>query len=263
MDLDMNTTNDGAPTVPTNTDPTTNVEDDTSPPTKVTLRIIYDASDDEFNIIQNHHQLLAQIKKMDKTLTIYPNHLNSKPYTDIKFIPTTENEFNDHFTVHEQNSNRVTVCINIGITKEFSALKYITINNKRHESEFLKFMKENSIIARIDKFDQKPIARVRFFIYINPDIVFRDAFHDSVDSTLQNLDINSTTFDDISNSSMNRRIPTFEVGFGTVSYRNKARRYIFTRVLDLQRRRCNSSRPSLLNRSFITLQTRNLHPAWS
>jgi hypothetical protein len=84
-------------------------------------------------------------------------------------------------------------------------------------------------MARHDKFKHKPAASVGFFMFINPDIVFRDEFHATINKALQRLEINSKDFEIIFQSSNNRCIPTFEVGFGTVSYRDTHGKMVSTR----------------------------------
>jgi hypothetical protein len=202
--------------------------------TKTSFRILYDTCDADFNIIKTHYELIAHIKQMDDNLVIYPNNPTSQPYKDLKFLPTNEKEFKDQFTVHDSNINRATVCINISTTKPLNELKYILNANARDDSPLLQFMKSNNIIARQDKFHHQSTASTGFFIFINPDIVFRDEFRDKVNSALKQLDIMNTNFDKIFNSSMVRNIPTFEVSFGSVSYRHTNGRLITSKVLDLQ-----------------------------
>jgi hypothetical protein len=172
-------------TSPPSQDPPTNI-------IKTQLRIIYNNIDDNFNIIDTHCKLLKLIKDMDNDLIVYPNDSNSKEYSDLTKVPTTEDAFRHQFTVLDSNRNRVIVCITIGITSPFASLKYTINNMGKQESALFTFMKTDNIIIRQDKFDKQATNSAGFFIKINPDVVHRNAFHSTIEDSLNCLDINST-----------------------------------------------------------------------
>jgi hypothetical protein len=200
---------------------------------KTPLRITYNTEDETFSLIMLHNQLLGQIKNMDDKLIIYPNNKTIAPYADLNSLPTNDKDFQDQFTIHDTNPNRIIICVTIGLSQPFSSLKYSMMNNTRQDSTLLQFMKNNNIIARHDKFEQKLTTSIGFLLFINPDIVYRDAIHQITEKALNALDIHSNTFDELYNGAMQRGVPPFEINFGTVSYRSIENKTVTTKVLDI------------------------------
>jgi hypothetical protein len=142
--------------------------------------------------------------------------------------------FKDQFPVHDGFATKIVVCIDIGLQQPFADLKYDIKEEERHDSALLQYMKTNDIVVITDKFNKQNIISVGFFLFVNPDIIFRDAFRDTITEALNNIDMTNNDIMNLINNSPNKSIPTFEVSYGSASYKPDKRKSVSTKVLDIQ-----------------------------
>jgi hypothetical protein len=192
---------------------------------KSPLRIIYTNINDKFNIIAHHSTFLEEIKKHDNSLVIFPVNTTLPPITDLTLLPTDEPTFHEHFNVYDNYANKCVVCMEIGLNISFTDLKYINTNNGRQDTALLTFMKANSIVAVVDKFNKQNTISTGFFLFSNPEIIFRDAFHDTILEILQLIDTNNPKIANLLSSCPNGNIPTFEITLGSFLYKNDKKKY--------------------------------------
>jgi hypothetical protein len=95
-------------------------------------------------------------------------------------------------------------------------------------------MKTNHIVAINDKFDKHNTTSIGFFLFINPDIVFRDAFHNTIVEILQKIDPSNYKTAHLVAACPHGIIPVFDITYGSVSSSKYKKKYVNIKVLDFQ-----------------------------
>jgi hypothetical protein len=233
---------------------------------QISLRFIYSFTKNlgKMDIGRSHKGMLQEMQKMDTTIHIIPNDEDTTPYTDLNFFPNTELDFKRHFKVIEEN-NKITVCHDIITTKSFNDLKYHKQHDKKIETTLLQYMKEQNIVMKTDKFDQKRTTSIGLLICINPDIVHRDTLHKDLSDALDDLDLYDTDYNhffyDMSaplksppreemEEETLRFAPEFEIGYGTTSYKDSNQCTVSIKTLDIQ---CASRDAQFLKELFSAI----------
>jgi hypothetical protein len=232
--------------------PTTTTAEKTkeNSPTQTSLRIIYSlkGNDNNVDIGTKHKNLLLEMMKMDNTVHIIPNDDTIAPYHDIAHFPNTEKDFKHHFKMIEEHK-RITVCHDILSNQPFHDMKYHIEQNTKHETPLLQYMKQNNIVAKTDNFHRKRMTSVGILICINPDVVHRDTLHNDLQEAIDDIDLFEADYNhffcDMSaplkeppreetEEETLRFAPEFEVGYGTLSYKEEKTGITSIKVIDIQ-----------------------------
>jgi hypothetical protein len=244
--------------------PTTEEKNNGKGPVITSLRIIYSLKETntKFNIGTNHKKLLEEMMKMDSTIHIIPNDEETPPYNNLTEFPHTELSFKRQFKVIEAN-NRITVCHDIQSTKTFAEMKsYVDERDQKIDTELLLYMKQHNIVGKTDLFYRKRMASVGIMICINPDIIHRDTLRKELSEALDDIDLYEADYNhfyydmsdplkepprqEIEEETL-RLAPEFEVGYGTLSYKDETAGNISIKVLDIQ---CATRDAQLLKEMF-------------
>jgi hypothetical protein len=233
---------------------------------QTSIRTIYSVKNNEakVNIGTSHKKLLQEIAKMNEVIHIIPNDEEINPYTNLDAFPANEFDFKKHFKVIEEN-NRITVCHDIITNKPFQDLKYTKLNNQKTETALLTYMKQNNIIIKTDKFHRKRTTSIGLLICINPDIVHRDTIHNDLMEALEDIDLHESEYNQFfqdmqaplteppreeMEDETHRFAPEFEVGYGSLSYKDATEGTISIKTLDIL---CSTTDAQLLKEMFSSL----------
>lgn len=117
----------------------------------------------QINLVEEHKQLLQEIKKAAGNITIVPNN-TIEQYNDLQEYPKTENEFKEQFTVYkETRPNRVVVCHTIATNNTIANLKW-------KNSTLFGYLTQKKIYLTVDKFSRHKSASVGVIVEISPTI---------------------------------------------------------------------------------------------
>jgi hypothetical protein len=258
-----------ATTLPTIIDTTTTTDGKTEEngTKQPSLRFIYSIKDNnnKFDIGTNHKNLLQEMMKMDTTVHIIPNDDSIPAYTDLAQFPNNETDFKRHFKVIEAK-NHITVCHDITSNQPFNDMKFHKQNDQKSDTPLLQYMKKNNIVAKSDNFHRNRITSIGILICINPDIIHRDTLHKDLTEAVEDIDLLETDYNhffcdmsaplkDPPREEMEedtlRFAPEFEVGYGTLSYKDETNGNISIKALDIL---CATTDAQLLKEIFSEIE---------